>query len=75
MQQFSELFWTGIVVGVIGCVLKCFRLCIYNVRKMQIFGITFYDSELLPTRRNTDENSNQSSYSINGINPMRVTTL
>lgn len=74
MQYFSELFWTGVIVSIVTCILKAIKLCIYNLRQVECFGIKIYDSELLPNRIQSDSNasSNNSSYSINGINPMRI---
>ena len=69
MFQPSELFVAGAIVTGVGCFIKFCKLCIYNVRQIEIFGIVIYNSQLLENR--IQSISNASSNTLMGVNPMR----
>ena len=70
MFEPSELFFAGMIVSIIGCVIKVFKLCVFNVRQVECFGITCYSSTLFDRLIGERSNSNASTYSLRGNNPM-----
>ena len=67
--SFSELFFAGMIVSVIGCCLKLTKMCLYNVRTVDCFGLTVYNSTLFERLVGERTNSNASNNSV-GFNPM-----
>jgi hypothetical protein len=75
ISNFSELFFAGMIVSVIGCIIKVFKLCILNCRQVEIFGTTIYNSTLYESFVNRQQQSNSNASSSNTLNPMRPTGL
>ena len=76
MFEPSELFFAGMIVSVIGCVVKVLKLCVFNCRTVEIMGITIYNSTLYERLiEQQRSNSNASNNTLTGINPMRPTGL
>ena len=68
---FSELFFAGFVVSVIGCSIKIFKMCITNCRQVECMGFTIFNSTLYESFVNrTSSNASSSSSLVRGTNPM-----
>ena len=68
---FSELFWAGFIVSVIGCSIKLFKMCITNCRQIDCMGMTIFNSTLYESFVNrTSSNASSSSSLVRGTNPM-----
>ena len=72
---FSELFWAGFVVTVIGCSIKVLKMCITNCRQVDCMGFTVFNTTLYDHLLNRTSSNASSSNTIGGINPMRPNPL
>ena len=74
MLDVSELFLAGALVSAIGCVIKVFKLCVFNVREVNCLGFSIYHSALFDRLVGEQSRAN-SNASMRGVNPMLPSPL